>query len=114
MSVGTSASQVLAAGGTLLSPPTVGRDGEYGTARATSTPPLGPITSSEAGSLANPDGSAAGTVQATGFQCMPAEQLAKEVAQLSWVGHGGYGAVYKGVWQGASVAVKVGRRAAGV
>lgn len=32
--------------------------------------------------------------------------LSQEVQQLSWVGHGGYGAVYKGVWQGATVAAK--------
>ncbi|MEW5309718.1 MAG: hypothetical protein WDW38_001581 [Sanguina aurantia] len=37
---------------------------------------------------------------------MAPEQLAKEVQQLSWVGHGGYGAVYKGMWQGATVAAK--------
>ncbi|KAG2450168.1 hypothetical protein HYH02_000270 [Chlamydomonas schloesseri] len=51
-------------------------------------------------------GGGGGGVQPSGFQCMPASALAKEVAQLSWVGHGGYGAVYKGVWQGANVAVK--------
>lgn len=45
-------------------------------------------------------------LQPAGFRTMSAGELAKEVHQLQWVGHGGYGAVYKGVWQGANVAVK--------
>ncbi|KAG2500059.1 hypothetical protein HYH03_002336 [Edaphochlamys debaryana] len=108
------AARTLAAGGTLLSPPPVGPPDMPEPARSTAQLPatttfnstLGP--SSDAGSFQNPEGSAAGgaAVQPSGFQCMPAVLLAKEVAQLSWVGHGGYGAVYKGVWQGANVAVK--------
>ncbi|GFR41123.1 hypothetical protein Agub_g1768, partial [Astrephomene gubernaculifera] len=96
--------QTLAAGGTLLSPPTGPRDTD--TLRGNSTGIIQPINSSEASSFQNPDGGSPSGVQSSGFQCMPPDVLAKEVAQLSWVGHGGYGAVYKGVWQGANVAVK--------
>ncbi|KXZ56531.1 hypothetical protein GPECTOR_1g477 [Gonium pectorale] len=101
------AARTLAAGGTLLVPPTlIQRDSEA--SRSIAAPPttgtLAAVNSSDAGSVLGDGGGPA--VQPSGFQCMPAALLAKEVAQLSWVGHGGYGAVYKGVWQGANVAVK--------
>ncbi|GLC44332.1 hypothetical protein PLESTB_000481300 [Pleodorina starrii] len=104
-------SRTLATGGTLLAPPTAPRDVNTGADHPRPTPTAAlvqAVNSSETGSFQNPDGSGVNppSVQPSGFQCMPASMLAKEVAQLSWVGHGGYGAVYKGVWQGANVAVK--------
>ncbi|GIL73264.1 hypothetical protein Vretimale_4866 [Volvox reticuliferus] len=101
-------SRTLGAGGTLLVPPTLPRDPTDPFRPAPATALIQAVNSSETGSFQNPDGSSMSppNVQPSGFQCMPASVLAKEVAQLSWVGHGGYGAVYKGVWQGANVAVK--------
>lgn len=37
---------------------------------------------------------------------MTLEALAHEIQQLTWIGQGGLGTVYKGIWQGAPVAVK--------
>lgn len=34
------------------------------------------------------------------------EELVQEIQHLSWIGQGGYGTVYKGIWQGAPVAIK--------
>lgn len=42
-------------------------------------------------------------VQPSGFQTLSPAKLATEVAQMSWIGHGGYGAVYKGVWQASGI-----------
>lgn len=33
-------------------------------------------------------------------------EIAAEISQLAWIGQGGFGIVYKGIWHGASVAVK--------
>lgn len=75
--------------------------------QANLTPSQGATASLAQGTSSNPPlpdhGSAtsgeAPKIQPSGFQTMSPAKLATEVAQLSWIGHGGYGAVYKGIWQ---------------
>lgn len=63
-------------------------------AAASTTRPLSELSNTTSGTSGEPP-----KIQPSGFQTLSPDSLANEVAQLSWVGHGGYGAVYKGIWQ---------------